>query len=299
MRRNNSPGEPATADPLSGLSGQCMRHVTSRLSPEDLCSLAQTSQSFRSITADPGLWRALYFARWEKGPSEVEQQGEAREPESWKSMYIHRDAMELEDLGRTAPESLRDIYLQMVTARRSEPLTAVQVAQLLEGPGTRGGPGVLSDRIAAFRKDRGLFAHSLKLDGRGNNSSTRKDAAACTCGREDSEEAAIAAACPGGCSFVELEPNFWICEKMGHVHECGPEACKERRIDSASEMLVCGITGRCFQPMIGDYEEDDGVGREGDDASCNAGGDWNAAEEGMGGRLGRAFFAGYVLVWNS
>ena len=266
------------------LTDPCILRIASRLSPEDLCSLAQTSRFFRGAASDPAVWRALYHARWASGPSDAEQHGEARLQVSWKALYMARDAAELHAQAAAAPEAIRDIYLQMSMARRSEPLSAGAAAGLFAGPGRGSGPGVLSDRIAAFRKHRGLA--QAPSAAAGPAASGASPAAAATAAAADT------GTCPAGCSFVELEPSLWICEACGFVHACGPEACRERLVDPASELLVCGITGQCFQQMLSEYEEGQrGGGPGGEEAEGAAAGDWNA-EEGMGGRLGRAFFAG-------
>lgn len=273
-------------DLLSNLADSCTTNILSRLSPEDLCSLAQVSAFFRSAASDPALWRALYFARWSSGPSDVEQDGQAQRDASWKMMYMERDAMELKMEAEKAPEAFRDIYLQMVTARRSEPLSSAAAAELLAAPSRR--QGVLSDRIAAFRRDRGLSGTSTSQSpGIGPSSGSGGS------GVSRDENGGGGAPCSNGCNFVELERNVWICETGGHVHRCGAEACGERQAEKGSDLLVCRITGRCFQQMVSEVEDaaGDAGGREGDDAGFL--GDWNTAEEGMGGRLGRAFFAGY------
>lgn len=256
-----------------------------RLSPEDLCALAQTCRYFRFAASDPGIWRALYYARWPSGPTEADPLAEGRQYlNGWKLMYLQRDGTEVAaEAGRAPTEEAREIFAQMAAARRSEPLSSTAASVLGPVLGT-----ALAERVAAFRRERGIAssnASDLASSSAAGTSAAGARSSPCNC--------------PGGCTFVELQQNFWICERGGHVHACG-DACTEREVDKTGDMLVCSITGRCFPRLMSEWEEAGGRGGGGDDDGARdgedpGGGDWNAAEgtEGMGGRLGRAFFAGY------
>jgi hypothetical protein len=250
---------------LAALPAPLLLRVLSHLSPEDLCAAARAGHALRAPASDPALWRSLYLVRWPAGATAAEQGGEDRlEAASWQARYMRRDGAEVGQQVMRAPEPQRELYLQMATAKRSEALGRAARAALLQAPAPSV-PGTLAARVDEFR--RGLRLRPGGGGGGGGGGGT----------------------CVGVCAFVELERNYWICERGGELHVCG-EACGERHIDAASRMPVCRITGRCFGRMVSEGEEGGGGGGEG---GGEGGEDWNAEEGGMGGRLGRAFFAGY------
>ena len=284
----------------------------SRLSPEDLCHLAQTNRYFRGAASDPGIWRALSNHRWSNknngpGGGDVDDtlaDGTFNTTNRWKEMYLQRDGAEVAVEARRAPEEARDMFLAMAAARRSEPLSPRAAERINPLLGT-----ALAERVAAFRRIRGLSTtgNTITQDLPGGSSLFPNSPVTTTTSQlptspapaqlASSSAAATAAAsgvtCSEGCSFVELEPNYWICEKGGHVHICG-HSCSELQIDTVSETLVCSLTGRCFPRLMSEWEETGGRGAPGHgvDGEDQATGDWNA-QDGMGGRLGRAFYAGY------
>ena len=88
------------------------------------------------------------------------------------------------------------------------------------------------------------------------------------------------------CEYVRLVRHHWICRHCGVVHACG-ESCLETQRCAGDDMMVCRLTGCCSREMLStDYKGEDGHG------------DGNHEEAGMGGRLGRAFFAGYNAADN-
>ena len=316
----------STSTSFTALSEPCLLRILACLSPEDLTSLAQTNRFFRTASEDQGLWRALYIARWPQGIPEEES---AADPllSSWKVNYMKRDTAEIATESRRAPEEAnREIFAQMVRARRSEALSTA--AASIIGPVVG---SALAERVAAFRKVRGLepSLHSNTLhngaSGGASSSSLSQHHHQHHHQNNNSNNSnnATDACCSGGCSFVQLgadTPSYWICEKGGHIHICG-DACTERQMSVGDEMLVCSITGRCFPRLMSEWEEADASGRgapfmarEEDEGGGGNGGnggggggggakdgedpggdDWNGVE-GMGGRLGRAFFAGYHAV---
>ena len=42
---------------------------------------------------------------------------------------------------------------------------------------------------------------------------------------------------------------MFLCESCGWAHLCG-EGCTERLIDEPSELLVCPVSGRCYERML-------------------------------------------------
>jgi hypothetical protein len=226
---------------------------------------------------------------------------------NWKEMYLQRDCVEVTTEARRAPEEARDMFLAMATARRSEPLSRRAAAEINPLLGT-----ALAERVAAFRRTRGIAPTNSTQQ---EEPSSTPDAATSQPPASQptlappvnaaAGNAAYSTQCSKGCSFVELEANYWICEKGGHIHICG-DACTARLVDTVSEMLVCSLTGRCFPRLMSEWEETrgrhGGAGAHGNgdedgdlgtrDGEDPHGGDWNEVT-GMGGRLGRAFFAGY------
>lgn len=85
------------------------------------------------------------------------------------------------------------------------------------------------------------------------------------------------------CEYVRLIRHHWICRCCGAVHACGEE-CAEIVKYAGDDMMVCRLTGCCSREMISaDHTTKVEDGHN----------DMNHEEAGMGGRLGRAFFAGY------
>jgi hypothetical protein len=82
--------------------------------------------------------------------------------------------------------------------------------------------------------------------------------------------------------------NYWICKHAcGAIHLCG-EACDERQVSAGSEMMICRLTGRCFTDMVAEGDDSSGVPRLGHHGEDR--------EEEEGGRLGRAFLAGFYAA---
>lgn len=263
----------SSAEGLDQLSNSCIFGILSRLSPEDLCSLAQTNRYFRNATEEPSIWKALYYRRWTQGPSAEEEPRGSSQTRSWKASYMKRDAADME-VGLHVPEPLQIMFRQMNAARRSEPLPSHIIDTLMQ----RSRELSLLDKVVEIRKRQGKASSSPLV----NLQDNRPLGTICSSASDNG-------LCSEGCQLIEIENNVWFCERGWHVHACG-DACTERVEDSTTNMLVCRVTGRCFQSLIGECEvEEPGV--KDDDTN-----DWNLAEEGMGGRLGRAFFAGYNAV---
>ncbi|KAL4539020.1 hypothetical protein Ndes2526B_g02713 [Nannochloris sp. 'desiccata'] len=311
------PPPSAIAPTLTCLSAPCILSIISRLSPEDLCSFAQTNRYFRVAASDPGIWRALLNHRWSsRGPDSSGRDADSltdgtfNATSNWKEIYLHRDGAEVTAEARRAPEEARDMFLAMAKAKRSEPLSPRAAAEINPLLGT-----ALEERVAAFRRIRGIIPPSNTQEEASANPAATSHYLASRPALASSSNAAAAAAaglvcisqCSKGCNFVELEANYWICEKCAsNVHICG-DACTARHVDNDSEMLVCSLTGRCFPRLMSEWEEfrglnggggggggggDDGGEGGARDGEDPGGGDWNEVT-GMGGRLGRAFFAGY------
>jgi hypothetical protein len=202
---------------------------------------------------------------------------------------MSRDRQEAEAASKNAPLELKVIYLQMAMARRSEPplarhrtpnrippldFEASRVRNdddddIFNSKCTAWGPlhAVLpqtSAMVAEFRRERGLV-----YGGDGSSSSS-----------------APFHMCTSSCKHAKLGPDLWICEASGAPHTCAGDRPCDLCVRDTSGLPVCPVSGQCFGRMV-DFEEGGG-----DDEAAGAGDDWNVDETG-GGRLGRAFSAGY------
>ncbi|XP_022881368.1 F-box protein SKIP31-like isoform X2 [Olea europaea var. sylvestris] len=93
-------------------------------------------------------------------------------------------------------------------------------------------------------------------------------------------------ACSGeSCTYYQIGDVF-VCEKTGHVHVCD-DTCREVIPDPMNELLVCVISGRCFDRLLSPAEMEP-------DAEQQQGGATDEAEPFMGsGRFARAYQLGY------
>jgi hypothetical protein len=255
------------------------------LSAQDLCALAQTSKHFSYICQANVVWRRLYALRWDPQTVEDEHLADV-DILPWYQLYKEKDIAELlKVLQDAAPDEIQVIYKHMIAARRTEtPTLASQPlpddTYLFSSPATAGYQmGTMQHTIQAFRKTHGLPLGS---------------------GVQEPCKA-------GDCNWSELRAFVLACTICGNLHLCREELCRERQLDCSSKLLVCPISGRCFNRMLTEREEEEeggggnnndddgngnGVGDGGNGGGSSSAADWNA-EEGMGGRLGRAFYAGY------
>ncbi|KAL4423998.1 hypothetical protein ABPG75_001299 [Micractinium tetrahymenae] len=258
--------------------------VLAHLSPEDLLAAAQACRQLNAAAGDAALWRRLYLTRqapakrtpskWPDGPQS--EDAEHVQGASWRVVYLERDAQAVLEARAAAPsEELLPIYLQMATARRSEALSTADAAALFRSPAGSNRSMALASKVDAYRRQHNLTdaAHH----------------AAHRCGKA------------GGCRWAQLDSTAWICERSGQVfvHVCDAN-CTFRELDPSAEGFVCQVSGRCFPAeMLTEREEHAGEeergqsrgGRGGEQAEADEE-DW-AAEDGVSGRLGRAFVAGY------
>ncbi|OAY79147.1 F-box protein SKIP31 [Ananas comosus] len=102
------------------------------------------------------------------------------------------------------------------------------------------------------------------------------------------DEAVGSHVCSGNtCSYSQIGDVF-ICEKTGRVHVCD-DTCREVILDQSSGLLVCTISGHCFDRLLSPEEESDCY-----DADPLQGGVADEAEPFMGsGRFARAYLLGY------
>ncbi|XP_042021719.1 F-box protein SKIP31-like [Salvia splendens] len=171
---------------------------------------------------------------------------------AWKSLYIKRDEEDMAEFVRSCPTEFKEYYIQMQVAKRSQAPNRCQVNDdriILDK--------TLADQVSIWKSSRGL-----------------------------TETAVPNHACSGeNCTYYQIGDVF-VCEKTGNVHVCD-DTCKDVIMDPTNELLVCTISGRCFDRLIspGEMEPD----AEQQQAAAN-----DEAEPFMGsGRFARAYLLGY------
>jgi hypothetical protein len=275
-------GDKGESSYLEQLPHDCLLKIVSRLTPDALCCLSQTSRRMEEAASDSRVWEALYHVRWPLGVGqdalEEEEVGnrDMGNGRAWKRLYLDRDGLEMKRAKEGSSEAggpMSQLYMQMTEAFRAQSLTALQadatLTQLNKGMCV---PGSLSDHVSRFMESHGGGRAGKRLCGPGG--SKHGQGAVC---KED-----------GGCEFVQLMENYWICKHAcGAIHLCG-EACDERQVSAGSEMMICRLTGRCFTDMVAEGDDSSGVPRLGHHGEDR--------EEEEGGRLGRAFLAGFYAA---
>ncbi|CAM0909811.1 unnamed protein product [Alopecurus aequalis] len=94
--------------------------------------------------------------------------------------------------------------------------------------------------------------------------------------------------CSGSTCLYTQIGDAYICEKTGRVHVCD-DACREFVLDQSSGLLVCTISGHCFERFLCPDDEWDTC-----DTDQQQGGVTDEAEPFMGsGRFARAYQLGY------
>ncbi|XP_028054763.1 F-box protein SKIP31-like [Camellia sinensis] len=67
--------------------------------------------------------------------------------------------------------------------------------------------------------------------------------------------------CPGEtCTYYQIGDVF-VCEKTGQVHVCD-DTCREAVLDPTNELLVCTISGHCFDRLLSPAEMEPDTVRE-------------------------------------
>ncbi|KAG8382039.1 hypothetical protein BUALT_Bualt05G0035100 [Buddleja alternifolia] len=171
---------------------------------------------------------------------------------AWKKLYIQRDEDDMAEFVRNCPSEFKEYYIQMQVAKRSQAPHPSQVNDdrlILDK--------TLADQVSMWKSSRGL-----------------------------AETAVVNHVCSGeSCTYYHLGDVF-VCEKTGNVHVCD-DTCKEVINDPTNELLVCTISGRCFDRLLSPSEMEP-------DAEQQQGGATDEAEPFMGsGRFARAYLLGY------
>lgn len=223
------------------------------LSSEDLVTCALVCRFLNSASSDESLWRRLYCMRWGL-PSPAKLQGKPR-ARAWKRLYIERDEEDMIEFVRNTPAEFREYYIQMQSAKRSQAPLPSQVNDDMLILDT-----TVAEQITHLKHSRGL-----------------------------PDEFTAEHACSGRtCTYSQIGDSF-LCEKTGRVHVCD-DTCREIVLDPSSELLVCTISGRCFDRWLSPSEEELDPGEQPLDANAAV----DEAEPFMGsGRFARAYLLGY------
>ncbi|KAM7490868.1 hypothetical protein LguiA_033789 [Lonicera macranthoides] len=229
---------------FSNVPPELFHHILKFLSSEDLVSCSLVCRFLNFVASDECLWRRLYCLRWGLLPPTKKLRDCA-----WKKLYIQRDEQDMAEFVRNCPTEFKEYYIQMQVAKRSQAPLPSQVNDdriILDK--------TVADQVSMWKSSRGL-----------------------------TDKVFTDHACSGEtCSYYQLGDVF-VCEKTGHVHVCD-DTCKEVILDPVNELLVCTISGHCFDQLVStvepDFEQQQGGGDE--------------AEPFMGsGRFARAYLLGY------
>ncbi|XP_027361553.1 F-box protein SKIP31 [Abrus precatorius] len=232
---------------FSKVPPELFHHILKFLSSEDLISCSLVCRFLNYAASDEALWRRLYCMRWGLLPPTRK----IREC-PWKKLYIQRDGEDMVELVRSCQNEFKEYYIQMQAAKRSQ---APHPSQLKDDKIIL--DKTLADQVSSWKSSRGL-----------------------------SDTVVTDHACSGDtCSYYQMGDVF-ICEKTGQVHVCD-DTCREVVMDPTNELLVCTISGHCFDRLLSPAEMEP-------DAEQLQGGVTDEAEPFMGsGRFARAYLLGY------
>ncbi|OWM72268.1 hypothetical protein CDL15_Pgr018153 [Punica granatum] len=170
----------------------------------------------------------------------------------WKKLYVQRDGEDMVGLLKNCQPEFKGYYMQMQAAKRSQAPLPSQVKddRILFDK-------TVADQVSIWKRNNG-FTDKVILDH----------------------------ACSGEtCSYYRIGDAF-VCEETGNVHVCD-DTCREVDMDPTNELLVCKISGHCFDRMLSPSEMEPDADQQGGAAT-------DEAEPFMGsGRFARAYLLGY------
>lgn len=232
---------------FSKVPPELYHHILKFLSSEDLISCSLVCRFLSYAASDEALWRRLYCMRWGVLPPSRKLRDCP-----WKKLYIQRDEKDMVELVTSCQNEFKEYYIQMQAAKRSQ---APHPSQLKDDSLIL--DKTLADQVSSWKSSRGL-----------------------------SDTVVTDHACSGKtCSYYQIGDVF-ICEKTGQVHVCD-ETCKEVVLDPADELLVCTISGHCFDRLLSpsemepDFEQQQGVAADEEEPFMGS------------GRFARAYLLGY------
>ncbi|XP_042501524.1 F-box protein SKIP31 [Macadamia integrifolia] len=234
---------------FSKIPGELFHHILKFLSSEDLVACSLVCKFMNCAASDESLWRRLYCMRWGLSTPSKKLRDSA-----WKKLYIQRDGEDMVEFVRNTPSEFKEYYIQMQAAKRSQAPLPSQVNDdhiILDK--------TVADQVSLWKSSRGL-----------------------------TDELVVGHSCSGEtCTYYQIGDVF-VCEKTGRVHVCD-DTCREVILDATSELLVCTISGHCFDRMISLAEMEPDVEQEQQQGSVT-----DEAEPFMGsGRFARAYLLGY------
>uniref|UniRef100_A0A0D9WU09 F-box domain-containing protein n=1 Tax=Leersia perrieri TaxID=77586 RepID=A0A0D9WU09_9ORYZ len=176
---------------------------------------------------------------------------------AWKKLYIQQDREDMVEFVRNTPTEFREYYIQMQASKRSQAPLPSEVNDdkaILDK--------TIADQVSSWKSSRGLTDAAVKGHSCSGNT----------------------------CSYTQIG-DAYICEKTGRVHVCD-DACREFVLDQSSGLLLCTISGHCFERWL--CPDDDWAADDDDDTDQQQGGVADEAEPFMGsGRFARAYQLGY------
>lgn len=232
---------------LSKVPPELLRHILKFLSPEDLVACTMVCKFLNFAASDESLWRWLYRMRWGLLLP-------TRKPRdcAWKKLYIQRDADDMMEFVRNTPMEFKEYYIQMQAAKRSQapPPSEVNDDRIILDK-------TVADQVSTWKKSKGL-----------------------------GDKVVIDHVCSGEtCTYYQIG-DVYVCEKTGYVHVCD-DTCREVVTDPINGLLVCTISGHCFDRMLSPSEME----LDGEQQQV---GTTDEAEPFMGsGRFARAYLLGY------
>ncbi|KMZ62045.1 F-box protein SKIP31 [Zostera marina] len=230
---------------LSNVPPEIFHNIIKFLSPEDLISCSLVCRFMNVAASDDSLWRRLYCIRWGLASSACKLH-----TCSWKKLYIQHDNEDMVEFIRNTPSKFKKYYIQMQASKRSqEPLPSeVNDDSILLDK-------TISGQVSIWKRKRGL-----------------------------SDTVSPDHVCSGHtCTFYQIGDVF-LCEKTGSVHVCD-DTCREVIFDPVDDIMVCTISGHCFDRLICTDEELD------DEQQAGV---TDEAEPFLGsGRFARAYLLGY------
>ncbi|KAJ7943993.1 F-box protein SKIP31 [Quillaja saponaria] len=195
---------------FSKMPRELFLHILKFLSSEDLISCSLVCRFLNYAASDESLWRRLYCMRWGLLPP-TKKLSEC----PWKKLYIERDEEDTVELVRNCSNEFKVYYIQMQAAKRSQAPLPSQVNDdriILDK--------TVADQVSMWKRSRGLI-----------------------------DKVVTDHSCSGEtCSYYRIGDVF-VCEKTGHVHVCD-DTCREVIMDPTNELLVCTISGHCFDRLL-------------------------------------------------
>lgn len=172
---------------------------------------------------------------------------------AWKKLYFKRDADDMVEFVKNCPTELKEYYIQMQAAKRSQVPLPSQInddRMILDK--------TVADQVSIWKNSKGLGDNVVNGH-----------------------------ACSGEtCAYHQIGDVF-VCEKTGNVHVCD-DTCREVVLDPTNGLLVCTISGHCFDSMLLSPDEME------PDVDQQQAGTTDEAELFMGsGLFARAYLLGY------